>query len=314
MKVEIRSSQVSQNMLVNQDVSREQLLTFDMLECHPLVTGQVEYEFQWDQVDALYEFVDRFPTWIVDDDIMEVWKTGDEDDPKGFKGWEVKKAEWGQALMLSWAPLRMSDGVASQMVKVFTAVIVCIHPCQVVMSIRDDTNDLLSHFMAMPKRSMSALCRLPKCSAGTYYPSPLNHSFLVLPYLRIKGEVKKVHLDLSVVLNQHMVVRHLHWHQTVGGDEAVVPPIFSKDPGIPRTLEVGYMGPMWKNTQYISAIPTGGTGMWGMRPAISEVTFCPDEVNACKSLALLKGEGVLYSPKWYDKSGKPLEYLNTSRF
>ena len=264
-------------------------------------------------MDALYEFVDRLPAWIVDDDIMEVWKTGDEDDPKGFKGWEAKKAEWGQALMLSWVPLRMSDGVASQTVKVFTAVVVCMHPCQAVMSIRDGANDLLSHSMATPKRSMSALCRLPKRSAGTYYPSPLNHSFLVLPYLHIKGEVKKVRLDLLVVLNQHMVVRCLHRHWTMGGDEAVVPPIFSKVPGIPGTLEVGYMGPMWKNTQYISAVPTGGTGMQGMRPATSEVTFCPDEVDARKSLAPLKGEGVLYFPKWYDKLGKPLEYLNTSR-
>ena len=158
LKAEIRSLRASQNMLGNQDASREQLLTFEMLERHPLVMDQVEYKFQWDQVDALYEFVDRLPTWIVDDDIMEVWRTGDEDDPKGFKGWEVKKAEWGQALMLSWVPLQMSDGVASQMIKVFTAIVVCIHPCQAVMSIRDGTNDLLSHSMATPKRSMSALC------------------------------------------------------------------------------------------------------------------------------------------------------------
>ena len=109
--------------------------------------------------------------------------------------------------------------------------------------------------------------------------------------------MKKVCLDLLVVLNQHMVVRHLHWCQTTGGDEAMLPPLYSKDPGIPGTLEVGYMGPMWKNTQYISAVPTRGTGMQGARPAISEVTFCPDELLARKSLALLKGEGALYSPK-----------------
>ena len=45
LKAEIRSSWASQNMLGNQDTSREQLLTFDMLEHHPLVTDQVEYEF-----------------------------------------------------------------------------------------------------------------------------------------------------------------------------------------------------------------------------------------------------------------------------
>ena len=215
-------------------------------------------------MDALYEFVYRLPAWIVDDDIMDIWKSGEEDDPRSFKGWEAKKAEWGQALLMSWAPLWMSDSAASQTVKVFTAVVVCIHPCQVVMSIKDGASDLLNHAMASLTRSMSALCRLPKPLAGTFYPSPLNHSYLVLPYLRVKGEEKKVRLDLSVALNHHMVVRCLHRHQGAGGDEAVLPPIYSKDPGIPRMLAVGYLGPMWKNTQYTSAMPTGGTGLQGM--------------------------------------------------
>ena len=139
-------------------MSREQLLTFDMLERHPLVTNQVEYEFQWDQVDALYEFVDRLPAWVVDDEVMEVWRTGSEDAPQSFRGWEAKKAEWGQVLMLSWSPARIAGGPASPVAKVFTAVVVCIHPCQVVMSVKDTANDLLSHSVATPTRSMSALC------------------------------------------------------------------------------------------------------------------------------------------------------------
>ena len=41
------------------------------------------------------------------------------------------------------------------------------------------------------------------------------------------------------------------------------------------------------------------------------MTFCPDEKNAHRSLAPMQGEGIIYSPKWYDKSGKPLENSNT---
>ena len=158
LKEEIRAARTVQNRLGNQDMSREQLLTFDMLDRHPLVTDQVAYKFCWDQVDALYEFVYRLPAWIMDDDIMDIWKSGEEDNPRSFKGWEAKKAEWGQVLLMSWAPLRMSDGAASQTVKVFTAVVVCIHPCQAVMSIKDGASDLLNHAMASPTRSMSALC------------------------------------------------------------------------------------------------------------------------------------------------------------
>ena len=85
-------------------------LTFDMLECHPLVTDQVAYKFQWDKVDVLYEFVDRLPAWVVDDEIIDVWASGHEDDPQSFRGWEAKKVEWGQVLMLFWAPARIGGG------------------------------------------------------------------------------------------------------------------------------------------------------------------------------------------------------------
>ena len=207
-----------------------------MLEWHPLVMDQVAYEFQWDRVDALDQFVDRLPAWVIDDEIIDVWASGREDDPQSFCGWEVKKAEWGQALMLSWAPARIGGGAASPMVKVYMAVIVCIHPCQAVMSIRDGARDLLGHAIAMPTRSMSALCRLPRRSAKTFYPSLLNDSFLVLPYLGACGE-KKVHLDMSVVLNRHMVVRRLH--QMPSPEEEMrqsYPPSTSKDPSLPFTL------------------------------------------------------------------------------
>ena len=49
----------------------------------------------------------------------------------------------------------------------------------------------------------------------------------------------------------------------LGGDEAVLPPIHSKDPGIPGTLEVGYLGPLLENSQYTTAVPAGG--YWFMR-------------------------------------------------
>ena len=163
--------------------------------------------------------------------------------------------------MLSWSPARIGGGPASPAAKVFTAVVICIHPCQAVMSIKDAANNLLSHSIATPTRSMSTLCRLPRHSVGTFYPSPLNHSFLVLPYLGIRGGAKEVCLDLLVVLNKHMVVRRLHRRRTSGGDEVVLLPIYLKDPGVPGTLEVGYLGPLWENLQYTTSVPARGTGL-----------------------------------------------------
>ena len=130
LKEEINDSRAYYSRLGDAFVSKEQLLTFDMLERHPLVTDQVAYEFQWDKVDALYQFVDRLPAWVVDDKIIDVWASGRKDDPQSFRGWKAKRAEWGQALMLSWAPAWISGGAASPMVKVYTTVIVCIQPAK----------------------------------------------------------------------------------------------------------------------------------------------------------------------------------------
>ena len=93
LKTEIHDARVSLVWLGNSGKTKEELLTFDMLERYPPVTNQVEYEFQWDKVDALYEFVDRLPAWVMDDEIIDIWKTGHEDVHQSFCGWKAKKAE-----------------------------------------------------------------------------------------------------------------------------------------------------------------------------------------------------------------------------
>ena len=93
LKNEIDDSRACYNWLGDAFVSKEQLLTFDMLEHYPLVTDQVAYELRWDRVDALYQFVDRLPAWVVDDEIIDMWASGCEDDPQSFRSWEAKKAE-----------------------------------------------------------------------------------------------------------------------------------------------------------------------------------------------------------------------------
>ena len=310
---EIRELRNSQRLLGNgRRLSREELLSFDMIERHPLITEQKAYEFQWDKVDGLYHFVNRLPAWIVDDDIMALWGTGNQDAPQSFKGWQTKKGEFGQVLLLSQAPTMLSGAAVSQNEKVFSAVVVCTHQCQDLMSIKDGASDLMSFATSKPRKSMSALCRLPRRSANTFYPSPLNDSFLILPYFAFPGEEKKVHLDATVGLNKHFVVRRLHRRQMPDGDQAVLPPIYSKDPGIPGTLKVGYMGPMWTNTEHVMVMPEGGTGLFlpagqNVRLAISMVPFCPDEMDAHSSLAPMIGDGVVYPEKWQNKLSESRE-------
>ena len=124
---------------------------------------------------------------------------------------------------------------------------------------------------------------------GTFYPSPLNHSYLALPYFCLWGEEKKVCLDMPIALNRHMLVRHLHRRQTDGGDEAVLPPIYLEGSRcIPGTLAGRVYGSdVDEHTIRTSVVPPGGTGLQGSQLALSEVAFCADEFNAKRSLALL---------------------------
>ena len=193
-----------------------------------------------------------------------------------------------------------------RMRRYFSAVVVCVHPCQDLMTIKDGASDLMSFAHSKPGKSISALCRLPRKSAKAFYPSPLNDSFLILPYFAFPGKQKKVHLNAAIGLNKHFVVRRLHRRRAPGGDLAVLPPIYSKDPSVPGTLEVGYMGPMWANTVHVTVMPEGGTGLFlpadqNVRPAISMVQFCPEEMDARSSLAPLVGDNVVYPEKWRDK-------------
>ena len=58
------------------DASKEELLTFDMLDKYRHIVQQQAWPWLWEKVDALYAFTDRIPAWVVDDTIMGVWASG----------------------------------------------------------------------------------------------------------------------------------------------------------------------------------------------------------------------------------------------
>ena len=272
------------NELGRKDAAKEELLTFDMLEKYPYITQQQAWPWRWENVDALYMFTDQIPAWVVDDAVMATWASGKQGLSNSYTNWDSKHTEAGMALMLSRAPscLGVGDGLEGE--KVYSAIVIFVHPKQELLTIKEGAESLLQ-FAEQPDADITILCELPGHRHGRFYPSAINHAYLVLPYCGKKGKPKQLRLDLAICYNRYLLVHRLHQWKGKHGDLALLPPVFSTDPTLPILLPVGHIGKLWVNAIYTTPVPAGGTGMVAVHPSISRFTCCRQEVIARKTLA-----------------------------
>ena len=134
------------------------------------------------------------------------------------------------------------------------------------------------------KSDVTVLCKLPNHKRGQYYPSSVNHAYLVLPYISKKGTPKKLHLDVAMCYNCQLMVCRLYRWQGRLGDVVLLPPVFSRDPTVPILLPVGFIGELWLNDFLNTPVAVGDTGMGKARPSITRLTCCHLEVSANKTL------------------------------
>ena len=281
LKKEIKNLQME---LGRKDAAKEDLLTFEMLEKYPHITQQQAWPWRWENVDALYTFVNQIPTWVVDDAVMTTWASGKQGLPNSYTNWDSKHKEAGMALMLSRVPSCLGAGEGLQGEKVYSTLVVFVHPRQELLSIKEGAEGLLQ-FTEQPESDVSIFCELPGHKYGRFYPSAINHAYLVLPYCGKKGKPKQLPLDLAISYNSCLLVQCLHRWKGKHGDLALLPPVFSTDPTLPILLSVGFIGELWVNAIYATPVPAGGTRMVVVRPSISKITCCHQEVIAGKTLA-----------------------------
>ena len=276
------------------NVAKEELLTFDMLDRYRHIIQQQAWPWRWENVYALYTLTDRIPAWVVDDTIMAIWASGRQGLPNSFANWDSRNKEAGMVLMLSRGPSCLGVGTDLEGKKVYSTVVGFIHPKQELLTIKEGVDCLIA-IAKEPDSDVTILCELLSHKHGRFYPSTINHAYLVLPYCAQKGKLKKLRLDLAMCYNRHLLVHHLHWWEGKHGDLALLPPVFSADPTLPILLPVGYIGKLWLNDIYNTPVAAGGTGMGKARPAISRLSCCCQEVIAGKTLAdWMEGERVVY--------------------
>ena len=216
---------------------------------------------------------------------MAIWASGRQGLPNSFANWDSPNKEAGMALMLSRGPSCLGVGTDLEGEKVYSAVIVFVHPKQELLTIKEGVDCLI----AIAKQSdsdldITVLCKLPSHKHGRFYPSAINYAYLVLPYCAKKGKLKKLRLDLAMCYNRHLLVCHLHRWEGKHGDLVLLPPVFSMDPTLSILLPVGYIGELWLNDIFNTPVAAGGTGLGKARPTISRLACCHQEVVAGKTL------------------------------
>ena len=229
---------------------------------------------------------------------MAIWASGRQGLPNSFTNWDSPKKEAGMVLMLSRGPSCLGVGTDLEGKKVYSAVVIFMHPKQELLSIKEGVGCLIATVEQSDSSSdsdVTILCELPSHEHGRFYPSAINYAYLVLPYVAKKGKPKKLRLDLAMCYNHHLMVHRLHWWEGKLGDLALLPPVFCADPTLPILLPVGYIGELWLNDIFNTPVAAGGCGLGKARPTISRLACCCLEVSASKTLVdWMEDECIVY--------------------
>ena len=240
--------------------SRESLVSFQDLDDFPLVVEQREFKVRWKQTDTLYFFTDSQPVYVVDEDVFVQWlSVARSNVPQAFGHGDATSLATYRALMLSLAALCHVDpsmGEASPDVstkKVFSAVVVFVHPSQQLSFIEEAVYMLLVVSCDPANVPASALCRLPEWSIGEFYPCSMHSATLVLPF-SMGQDGLILHLNTPICWCNEFAVRHLHQWVRPYGPVVALPPLYSPDPGLPNVYPLDEPPMLWTNSEYTAAV------------------------------------------------------------
>ena len=146
-------------------------------------------------------------------------------------------------LMLSFAPFDQVNPATGEVSpdidekKVFSTMVVFVHPSQKLSPIEEAVNVLIvvsSNAQVVPAM---ALCQLPQLSVGEFYPCPTNDVFLVLPF-NVGPDGPILHLDTPICHCDEFTMRQLHRWMHPYGPMAMLPPLYSPDPRLPMCFNL----------------------------------------------------------------------------
>ena len=237
--------------------SRESLVTFQDLEDLPLVVQQREFEIQWKQTDALYFFTDGIPAYIIDEEVFVQWSSTTKPNvPQALGHSDTMPLATHHTLILSLVPFNRVNPATGEVSpdmdkkRVFSAVVVFVHPSQKLSPIEEAVDMLIVMSWNPQGVPVAALCQLPQQSIGEFYPCPTNDTFLVLPF-NTGADGPILHLDMPICHCDEFAVQQLHWWIHPYGSIAMLPPLYSPDPGLPNVFQLDGLPMLWTNMEYL---------------------------------------------------------------
>ena len=264
--------------------SHKSLVMFQDLEDLPLVVQQWKFEIRWRQTDALYFFTDGIPAYIIDEEVFIQWSSAARPNvPQAFRCSDATPLAIYHALMLPLTPfdrVNPTKGEVSPDIdkkKVFSAVVVFVHPSQRLSSIEQAVNMLLVMSWDPKSVPVTALCHLPQQSMGEFYPCPMNDAALVLPFSMFPdGPI--LQLNTPIHGCNKFAVRWLHWWVHPYGPIWALPPLYSPDPRLPNVFSLDKLPMLWTNTEYLADAFDDDVNEVG-RPAVTFVHTSHLEVD-----------------------------------
>ena len=280
--------------------SHESLVTFQDLEDLPLVVQQQEFEIQLRQTDALYFFTDGIPAYIIDEEVFIQWLSAARPDvPQAFRHSDTAPLATYYTLMLSLMPfdrVNPATGEVSMDIdekKVFSTIVVFVHPSQKLSSIEEAVNILLVMSWGLKSVPVTALCCLPQQSVGKFYPCSTNDVAQVLPFsMGPDGPI--LHLNTPFHGCNKFTVQRLHQWVHPYGPIMVLPPLYSPDPRLPNVFSLDELPMLWTNAEYLADASNDNVNEVGC-PAMTFVHTSHLEVDANSSqISLTDDEFIQY--------------------
>ena len=240
------------------------------------------------KTDALYFFTDGIPAYIIDEEVFIQWSSAARPDvPQAFGHSEATPLATYHALMLSWVPFDRVNPATGEVLpdidekKVFSAVVVFVHPSQKLSSIEEVVNIFLIISCDPKSVPVTVLCRLPQRSIGEFYPCLMNNAALVLPF-SMGPDGPNLHLNMPIGGCNEFAIWHLHWWIHPYGLVVGLPPLYSPDPRLPNVFSLDELPMLWTNTEYLADASNNNVSEVG-HPAMTFIHTSCLEVDANSS-------------------------------
>ena len=181
-------------------------------------------------------------------------------------------------LMFSWVPFcpeNPNSGRASANAgnrKVFSAVVVIMHPSQKVSSIKEAVDMLLVISHDLVGRPVAALCCLPELGIGKLYPC-LGHNTALMSLFSMHQDSPMLHLNTLIRHCEEFTIRHLHQWMGPYGPVVALPLLYSPNPGLPSVYSLDKPAMLWTNSKHLAAPSDNDDNICGVGPPHNDFCF-----------------------------------------